>query len=534
MLRYFPLLLLLALTACGDVSLSEIKSSLRQTAEAQGDSVLLAFYDARDYAPYWTQQDRLSAEADSLLYVLCHAADHALNPADYGVADIEARYARAYGDVPSDTARARALAELEMALAGAFVRYAQDVTEGRLRPEDVNGQWHMRGERFDAVAALRRVSDGDLRGALQAQHAGYAALHQALQRYRAVAERGGWPTVPRELAPGDSGAAVQALRQRLAASDDLEATGTGPYDRLVAGAVRRFQQRHGLPSTGAVDADTRVALNVSAEARVRQLERNLERRRWMPVDLGAQYVLVNIPDYRLYAYRDGERALEMDVVVGREYSQTPIFADTMQYVVFAPYWNVPPSITLEEILPKARRDPGYLAANHYQVVSGEEVVSPALLTEAAVESGEVRVRQTPGPHNALGHVKFMFPNSYNIYLHDTPADALFSEQTRSFSHGCVRLADPVAFARFVLDANGGWDETRIREAMQQEREQNVRLERRLPVYLTYLTAWAEEDGTVQFRDDVYGHDARLDAALARRRSAQTQAACASLGTPAEV
>lgn len=530
--RFTPFLLvtaLLVLSGCGGVSLNEIKSALRHTAAAEGDSVLVAFYDARDYAPYWTQQDELSDEADSLLYRLCRAADEALNPADYGVAEIEALHAQAYDEATeTDTARANAVARLELALSKAFVRYARDVTEGRLRPEDVNGQWHMQGERFDPVAALGRVADGDLRGALEAQHEGYAPLREALYRYRALATSGGWPTVPENVAPGASGAAVDALRQRLAATGDLDAASSGAYDGAVADAVRRFQQRHGLPTTGTVDDATRAALNVPAEERVRQLELNLERRRWMPAELGPSYVFVNIPDYHLYAYQDGEPALDMAVIVGQEYTQTPVFADTMQYVVFAPYWNVPASITKAEILPEVRRNPGHLVTNHYEVVSGDAVVSPARLTEAAVESGEVRVRQTPGPHNALGHVKFMFPNAYNIYLHDTPADALFDEEARSFSHGCIRIADPAAFARFVLGPNEGWDEARIREAMQGVEEEDVPLDRRLPVYITYLTAWVEDDGTVQFRDDVYGHDARLAEALAQRSSGPTQAACSAL------
>lgn len=515
-------LLLFTVAACGDVSLNQIKGTLERTVADEPDSVLVEFYAAREFAPYWTQKDKLSDEADSLLWHLCNAADHALNPADYDVATLEALRARAYEELDADTSRAQALADLELALSRAFVRYARDVTEGRVRPEDVNGQWHMRGERFDPAAALRRATSGDLRGALGAQHDGYAPLHAALRRYRDVAAAGGWPTVPEDLG---ATAAVDALRQRLAASGDLETAGTGAPDAALVEALRRFQQRHGLPETGRVDADTRAALNVPVERRIRQLELNLERRRWMPAQLGDSYVFVNIPDYHLYAYQDGEAALDMPVIVGEQYTQTPVFADTMQYVVFAPYWNVPPSITLEEILPAAQRDPSYLAANRYEVVAGDEVVSPARLTADAVERGSVRVRQTPGPHNALGNVKFMFPNEYNIYLHDTPADALFDEQARSFSHGCIRLSDPGAFAQFVLGPNSGWDAARIREAMQGNSEQNVPLERRLPVYITYLTAWAEEDGTVHFRDDVYGHDARLAAALAERSSGETDAAC---------
>ncbi len=516
---------LFVLAGCGDVSLKEIKSSLRQTLAATGDSTLALFYGAREYAPYWTQQDALSREADSLLARLCHADADALDPADYDLAGIEALYVQAYGDEKADTARARALAGLEVALSAAFTQYARDLTEGRVLPDAVDGQWHMRGEPFNAVRSLDKVVEKGVGPALAAQHEGYAPLRAALDRYRALAAGGGWPGVSAPVGPGAAGPAVEALRQRLAATGDLESAGSGPFDAALAQAVQRFQARHGLPRSGRVDAATRAALNVPADRRVRQLELNLERRRWMPATLGATHVMVNIPDYRLYAYRNGKPALDMDVVVGRVYAQTPIFADTMQYVVFAPYWNVPPSITLGEIIPRATRNPGFLAANHYEVVAGDTPVAPARLTPQAVESGEVRVRQQPGPHNALGGVKFMFPNEYNIYLHDTPASAPFGQNARDFSHGCIRLADAAAFARFVLAPNGGWDEARIRGAMQAGEEQTVPLDSRLPVYITYLTAWVEGDGSVQFRDDVYGHDARLARALETRTGNRTRAAC---------
>ncbi len=305
------------------------------------------------------------------------------------------------------------------------------------------------------------------------------------------------------------------------------------YDDDVAAAVARFQERHGIPADSAVGPATLAALNVPVETRIRQIELNLERYRWLPSDFGKRYILVNIPDYRLYAYDGGKERLTMRVIVGDDYGHaTPVFADSMTYVVFRPQWDVPRRILVDEVIPKVRQNIVYLAQHSYEVVDtvrNEVIADPAAIDWSGLDSTNIhfRVRQKAGAGNALGNVKFMFPNQFSIYLHDTPADHLFDKQKRTLSHGCVRVEDPVKLAGYVLDGQKGWGEDEIREAIQpadstaEIKSTTVDLEHPVPVYLLYLTAFMR-DGELHFRDDPYGKDgeamARMGPAAAADRS----------------
>jgi murein L,D-transpeptidase YcbB/YkuD len=342
---------------------------------------------------------------------------------------------------------------------------------------------------------------------------------------------------------------VAALRRRLAAEGYLEAAplpapdGAADgaravrFDAALAGAVGRFQARHGLTADGVVGPRTRAALDVSAADRARQIEVNLERLRWLPPDLGDRFVLVNVPAFRPRRVRRGARALTMRVVVGSELEdrRTPIFSDSMQYVQFGPYWNVPRGIAVREILPHARGDRGYLERHGYEMVrgwgDGAPVVSAWALSDAELFSPRYRVRQRPGPRNALGRVKFMFPNDFAVYLHDTPARSLFADSWRAGSHGCVRVADPAALAAFALRGLPAWDAARIGETLAAGRRVRVDLPRKLPVYLVYLTAFVR-DGEVAFRSDLYDLDARLTRALAEPSTATAGAAADELASRA--
>lgn len=340
-------------------------------------------------------------------------------------------------------------------------------------------------------------------------------LDEAIERYTEIVDAGGWPALPDEgLAEvGDTTDRVRPLRERLAATGDLTEEAAGRtdavYDEGLAQSVRRFQRRHGLAVDGVLGPNTVAALNVPAERRLAQLRRNRDRLDTLPDDMGARFVFVNVPEFRLRAFDAGDEVLQMKVVVGAEYDgrQTPTFDDQMEYVVFSPYWNVPDGIAREEIVPKAREDRAFLAENHYQIVSNwgphAEVYDRETASLDRVASGDYKIRQSPGPHNALGLVKFMFPNSEAIYLHGTPADHLFDEPTRAFSHGCIRVERPVELARFVLQDQPTWTEEKIRTAMHDGTWQRVDLEATLPVYLLYLTAFVDDDGGVQFREDLY-------------------------------
>ncbi|NNF57452.1 MAG: L,D-transpeptidase family protein [Rhodothermaceae bacterium] len=343
--------------------------------------------------------------------------------------------------------------------------------------------------------------------------AAHARLQEVLARYQRLADGGGWPTIPDGplVEPGDTLAAqVEPLRQRLAATGELgSAADTGAvYDDALAGALARFQGRHGLVVDSLLGGNTRAALNRSASERVRQIEQALARWAELPVfptGPGSRYVLVNVPEFRVRAFEEGREALQMKVVVGADYDEraTPLFHDEMEHVVFRPYWNIPPSIATEEVVPKGTAEleaEGYEIISHY--AADAEVYPMTAQNLQRVANGSLRIRQGPGPDNALGLVKYIFPNQHAVYLHDTPSDHLFAEAERAFSHGCIRLERPADFGAWVLGPQG-WDTARVQGAMTTGDRQKVVLNETIPVYIIYLPVWADADGHVYFAADVY-------------------------------
>ncbi len=386
----------------------------------------------------------------------------------------------------------------------------------------------------------------------------YRRLRTALERYRHIASTGGWARVPDGpvVHPGDRvpRAYLTMLASRLEAEGDL-APGAAPppaprpavaqalppaggpaadaaapaeaevvYGPDLAGAVRRFQGRLGLEVDGNVGSRTLEAMNVPALERIRQIELNMERWRSLPVELAPRRLEVNIPAFMLRVVDDGHTVATMKVVVGTTHAATPAFNEDMTYVVLNPYWNVPRSIMRHEIAPAAARDPGYLPSHRYEVVDGwggkgARRVDPASIDWASVAAGgsfRYRVRQLPGPGNALGRIKFMLPNSYNVYLHDTPSESLFDRAQRSFSHGCVRVQHPLDLARWVFRDDPAWPPDRLASAVASGRRKWIVLPQPIPVYLLYRTAWVDGDGTTHFRNDLYGRDRKLARALDSR------------------
>jgi len=357
----------------------------------------------------------------------------------------------------------------------------------------------------------------------------YARQTAALADYRALASRGGWQPLPtgETLKPGMTDPRVGLLRHRLRlvgdlkAADDLAESGGDPnfYDEAVVAAVKWMQYRHGLAQDGAVGDRTIAALNVPIEQRIEQMILNLERRRWIPDDLGQRYIFVNLADQELKLVDEPRTLLDMRVVVGKPYTRTPIFSHMMTYVEINPYWNVPPSIARDELLPKIKQDVSYLTKNNYVLFSdwssGATVIDPRSIdwSQVSKTSFPFKIRQDAGDGNALGRVKFMFPNRFNIYLHDTPAKSLFGRTGRTFSHGCVRVEDPALLAEYVLAQTPGWDRARIDAAIASGERTIATLQQPLPVHIVYLTSWVNKDGSVQFRDDVYDRDAELATAL---------------------
>ena len=486
-------------------------------------------YDDHDERPLWSRAGRPLGRARELVKSICRAGQEGLRPAEY---DLEALRDAVKALKEKDRPSPRDIAALDIRLTAMMLALGNDLLAGQLDPRTVDDGWYLRARRSSVDSTLRAAFEEegfpDMLKTLRPQQKEYRELVEALDDYREIQHKGGWETVApgKALRRGDRGERVAALRARLRATGDLDAPkGADPvYDDEVAGAVARFQVRHGLrPDSGVVGRGTFSALNVPVETRIRQIELNLDRYRWLPAEFEKRYLLVNIPDFHLRAYDDGREVFEQRVIVGDEYQNaTPVFADSMTYLVFRPEWNVPSSILVNEMLPKLREDIYDLASRGFEVVDtqGDSVVrDPSSIDWDDLDSAEMpyRVRQRPGENNSLGLVKFMFPNRLNIYLHDTPSRKLFDQPVRTLSHGCVRVEDPVGLADFVLDGQDGWDEGKIREAMENskgKRGRMVSLEQPVPVYLLYLTAFVR-DGELQFRNDPYGKDRRAMARIGR-------------------
>jgi murein L,D-transpeptidase YcbB/YkuD len=503
-----------------------------------GDRARVAsLYERGQFAPLWLNEAGLpTPDARQALAVLTDAATDGLDPADYSAA--------ALGDLaatleaqPNRPASGRA--RFDMDLTAAVLRYLHHLHAGRVDPR-VNGfRMTAPADADDFANALRsaiakhRIADAVAEATPPLTL--YRSLRTALATYRALAADASLadpPSFPTALEPGDEADGLQILRRRLAAFGDLPATADVSdkaviYDPPLVEAVKRFQARHGLEPDGLLGRATQAALRVPIAWRVRQIELALERLRWLPHLDPSGFVGVNIPMFHLWAWNsippDGVPSFDTNVIVGKALdTQTPVFVEQMDEVIFRPYWNVPMSILRREILPAMARDPDYLRAQNMEIVSGpgDDARTVALSADgvAGLERGALRVRQRPGPRSALGLVKFVFPNDENIYMHATPQPELFSRTRRDFSHGCVRVEDPVALAEWALRGRPEWTRERILRAMNGPVTMRVRLSRPVQVILFYVTAVVmPSDGTVHFAEDIYKHDEKLDRVIGSLR-----------------
>jgi L,D-transpeptidase YcbB len=506
----------------------ELVSAPTPPSSAAGVSWALVrrVYRDREDRPLWTGGGRPLRRAKDLVASICHAGREGFRAADY---DVDGLRRAVLALKSKQEPGPEELAALDIRLTAMMLAFGRDVLAGRLDPRAVDDGWYLRSRRSSLdstlLAVVRHDESPDMLEALRPRQKEYRKLVEALADYREALRDGGWPVVPagKALRRGDRGLRVDALRQRLRETGELHAPKDAEpvFDDEVAEAVARFQVRHGIEPDSSVDAVTLSALNVKVERRIRQIELNLDRYRWLPAEFEDRYIMVNIPDFRLRAYDGGREAFEQRVIVGDEYQNaTPVFADSMTYLVFRPEWNVPSRILVNEMLPKLQEDIYDLASHGFEVVDteGDSLVrDPSSIDWDDVDSADLRyrVRQRSGESNSLGLVKFMFPNRFNIYLHDTPARKLFDRPVRTLSHGCVRVENPVRLAEFVLDGQEDWDERKIRDAMEDStatRGRIVPLERPVPVYLLYLTAFVR-DGELHFRNDPYGKDRRALATL---------------------
>ena len=507
-------------------------ADLRWPAFPEFRAELERLYERAGWRLLWLHDARPTEAATQLIARLAAADSLGLDPADYDAdwLDREARELAALDGAPAP----EELARFDLGLSVAAVRFVSALHRGRVSPYRVNAELFIPRASLAVEMAVDSLRDAGQQGflleRLQPRIHHYHLLKNGLARYRALERDTSLvplPATPSALKPGMRLETASRLRRLLEATGDLialwpvaPAADTVYSPDLVAG-VRKFQIRQGSEPDGVIGPATAARLSRPFAQRVRQIELALERFRWLPVSFSAPPILVNIPAFRIYAYRDWTvreaDLLAMNVVVGRAFStRTPVFAAEMKYLIFRPYWEVPASIMRAELRPKAMKDPEYLQRHGMVLVSGESDDAQALPATrenlARIGSG-LRIRQLPGPSNALGLVKFMLPNAYNVYLHDTPTKDLFASARRDLSHGCIRLADPVALAAHVMRDQPEWTVDRIRAAMEGDDNTRVNLLAPIPVYIVYTTASAREDGDVHFYTDIYGLDAKLDQLL---------------------
>lgn len=485
----------------------------------QRAAALVSYYQENGGSLLWVGHERM----DQFVARLRAAAQDGLDPRTYP-ADQLAKLAEATRQ--TDT-RSRAI--IELYFSAAFLEYASDIRVGRLLPHKVDPNFFLTNRAIDQLAALNGLGGARSVDAFfdgwQPQAPDYAALKRALADYMAIEGTGGWPSVPLgdTLKPGMTDVRVPLLRARLAITDGAPPGRPGAaatYDEELVAAVKWFQKRHGLEDDGAVGRNTVSALNVPVADRIAEIVVAMERWRWMPENLGRDHLIVNIAGFDLKHVTAGKVVDRMAVVVGKPYSRTPVFSDRVRYLEFNPYWNVPSNIAIKEELPKLKANPAGLAASGFEAVRGDQVYRLTDIDWSQYGPGNFPflLRQRPGPSNALGRVKFMFPNQFNVYLHDTPSRGAFDANSRAFSHGCVRLSRPLDLATEVLSRTAGWDRRRINAVIAGGDRTTVNLAQPLPIHITYLTAWVDK-GTPNFRNDIYEQDAKLISALDGRAMA---------------
>lgn len=453
------------------------------------------FYKQRNYEYAWFDSSGLGEQAHNFINLLDNTISQLEDSSLYNTR----LYSLYNGFLGADAKLYHdSIPKTELYLTGQFFTYAAKVYKGT-DSNIVNLGWFIPRKKVNITALLDSViqtkaTETDKFVPLNSQ---YKKLQAFLPKYYELQRKGGWDSIPRPakaLHKGDSGVIVAAIKQRLFALGDLEQNdSTAIFDTLLLHAAKQFQQRMGLTADGVIGAKMVDELNVPPATRVQQLMVNLERMRWMPQDNDSNYVLVNIPEYKLYVYDSGNVVLSMNVIVGTAANNTVIFNGNLKYIVFAPYWNVPPSIVKKEILPAISRNPNYLAKNNMEITGHS--------------GGLPEVRQKSGEKNSLGLVKFLFPNNFNIYLHDTPNRNLFTESSRGFSHGCIRISEPQKFAEYLLRNDTiNYPPAKIDSLMHNPKEKWVTLNKSVPVFIGYFTAWVDKQGVLNFRKDIYKHD----------------------------
>ena len=533
------------LSGCGqkaaapDLVSQELRSILtgasNQTVSIVGSDSIFSpewaqqFYKDREYRLAWSIDKNVTSDADSLVAAIKESEAEGLIPQDYHLRTIDSIYRELQRGYTGREIIAPSLrVGLDLLLTDAFLLYACHLADGKIDRDSFEARWAVgkNGARYDSLleASLQSHTIKQVLRSLLPQHSVYAGLREMLASFEGLAKKGGWRSVPigAPIKAGDSGTRVFALRNRLWITGDLSSrTGwhTDEFDSTLADGLRAFQKRHGLEPAGIADSATLVALNVPVDKRIEQIKINLERWRWMPHDLGRKHIRVNIPDFRLVVEEAGKQTMTMKVVLGLPEWQTPVFSSAMSHVLFNVHWISPDDILSKELINYMKADSNYLRSNNMTLWRRKgdslEQIDPRTLNMKEMDPKDIDffLRQEAGPQNIMGQVKFLVPNKYSIYLHDTPYREDFPKNVRMFSHGCIRLEKPLDLAEYVLREFPTWNRERIDTVVAQKMEQSLLLRHPIPVHVVYCTAWKEKDGSMNFRQDYYGLDRRLGAVL---------------------
>ncbi|WP_349557743.1 L,D-transpeptidase family protein [Marinobacter sp. NFXS9] len=493
-------------------------------------AALSDFYESRGYTPAWTRPEL----RDDWMSVLAGIAGDGLMPDDY--------HASALAELQQDSETEysqEALADRDLLLSDSFLLLASHLLDGKVDPETTDPEWQAERHQRELYQMLSQALDsGNLVAtvdALRPTQTGYQALRSAHGRLAAMANME-WPPIPAgpSIEVGDRDDRLPVIRQRLRLLGDLRGAEAGDpvadvFDDRLEPVIRAFQRRHGLTDDGIIGRKTLAMINLSPAQRLDRVDLNLERWRWLPDSLGLRYVLVNIAAFEMEVVQGNQVVMEKPVIVGQPYRRTPVFSDQIRYLVLNPTWTVPTKLILQDKLPQILKDPGYLERLGFEVYEGwgtdRRRVDAATVDWSRVSARNLpyQLVQAPGPQNALGQVKFMFPNKYDVYLHDTPSRDLFQKSARTFSSGCIRLKDPLELAAYLLKGKPGWDEDRLNAVVASRKTTTVLLDDPIPIHLQYWTVWVDRTGTLQFRPDIYDRDPAVLAALHESPSAGTAA-----------
>lgn len=501
---------------------------------SERESLIADIYRMRDYRPIWMENQKMSDQARLFIRFIQESEQDGLIPDDYHLSDIQKLLsATDLLRTATDESHIQNLIALDVLLTDALFRYSFHMSQGRVDPETVDALW-LSLKPFENISdmignAIHTRTLEDTLYRLKPTHPGYYRLREALRHYRTIDKNGGWPVIPAgdSIRPTDISDRIPAIRARLAITGDLHLSNqkaSRTYDADMVQAVRRFQHRHGIDPDGVIGSNTFREMNVPVHERIRQIEMNLERWRWLSHDFGQKHILVNIADYSLTAITGSDPVLNMRVVVGQAYRRTPVFSERLRYIVINPDWNIPEKIAIEDKLPIIKKNPEYLVRQNIHVYSGWDENAPEInpytinWSRMNAEYFPYRLKQRPGAQNALGRIKFMFPNRFSVYLHDTPQRNLFNRTSRGFSSGCIRIEKPVDLAVYVLGSNPDWTAEKIIKTIDSGKTMSIPIQEKIMVHLLYWTAWVDTEGTVNFREDIYDRDRPLWEAIETARS----------------